>query len=192
MLQTVTMVTALHSIGQALGFTYEDGAVIPDGTAPTGHATRYYPPTDRPGARFPHMWLDLTRQTSSLDWFDQQFAVVAGPMGDEWKEAGKRVSERIQLPLGLHTLPCANPEDGFQAGLRGAGASRRPRRLEDALASNLSRSRTDAGTREAAALTDGLDTCKMKPPSQPSRTSTKDGNCPPSGGWAPPTRSPFF
>jgi hypothetical protein len=41
------------------------------------------------------------------------------------KEAGKRVSERIQLPLGLHTLPCANPEDGFQAGLRGAVLVRR-------------------------------------------------------------------
>jgi hypothetical protein len=66
------------------------------------------------------MWLDLTRQTSTLDWFDQQFVVVAGPMGNEWKEAGKRVSERIHLPLGLHTLPCANPEDGFQVGLRGA------------------------------------------------------------------------
>ncbi|HEY2486350.1 MAG TPA: FAD-dependent monooxygenase [Candidatus Binataceae bacterium] len=110
----------LHSIGQALGFTYEDGAVIPDGTAPTAHDTRYYRPTDRPGARFPHMWLDLTRQTSTLDWFDQQFVVVAGPMGNEWKEAGKRVSERIHLPLGLHTLPSANPEDGFQVGLRGA------------------------------------------------------------------------
>jgi hypothetical protein len=110
----------LHSIGQALGFTYEDGAVIPDGTAPTAHDTRNYRPTDRPGARFPHMWLDLTRETSTLDWFDQQFAAVAGPMGDEWKEAGKRVSERIHLPLGLHTLPCANPEDGFQVGLRGA------------------------------------------------------------------------
>lgn len=114
----------LHSIGQNLGFVYERGAVIPDGTAPPAHDTRHYRPNDRPGSRFPHLWLDLARRHSTLDWFDRQFAVVAGPMGSEWIEAGRRVSAKINLPLTLQTLPTANPADGFLIGLRGAALVR--------------------------------------------------------------------
>ena len=69
----------LHSIGQALGFSYEEGAVIPDGTPRGGHLTRVYTPSDRPGGRFPHIWRDMARKHSTLDWFDKEFTVVAGP-----------------------------------------------------------------------------------------------------------------
>jgi putative polyketide hydroxylase/tetracenomycin A2 monooxygenase-dioxygenase len=114
----------LHSIGQSLGFLYERGAVIPDGTAPPAQDTRHYRPNDRPGSRFPHLWLDPARRHSTLDWFDRQFAVVAGPMGSEWIEAGRRVGAKMNLPLALHTLPTANPGDGFLIGLRGAALVR--------------------------------------------------------------------
>jgi hypothetical protein len=110
----------LHSIGQALGFTYEQGAVIPDGTPNGGHLTRLYTPSDRPGGRFPHMWLDIPRKQSTLDWFDLDFTVVAGPEGDAWLDAGKSVSERLNLPLNLKKLPHAHPADGIQMGPRGA------------------------------------------------------------------------
>ncbi|HKU99984.1 MAG TPA: FAD-dependent monooxygenase [Vineibacter sp.] len=110
----------LHSIGQALGFSYEQGAVIPDGTVRTGHDTRVYTPSDRPGGRFPHLWLDLARQHSTLDWFDKSFVVVAGPMGEAWLEAGRSVAGTLKQPLGLQMLPTADPADGFQIGLRGA------------------------------------------------------------------------
>ncbi|HXM14104.1 MAG TPA: FAD-dependent monooxygenase, partial [Candidatus Eremiobacteraceae bacterium] len=110
----------LHSIGQGLGFTYESGAVIADDTAPPARDTRHYRPSDRPGSRFPHIWLDLTRRSSTLDWFDKQFALVTGPMGGDWLEAGKRVSAKTRLPLQMQTLPTANPDDGFMLGLRGA------------------------------------------------------------------------
>jgi hypothetical protein len=110
----------LHSIGQALGFTYEEGAVIPDGTPRGGHLTRVYTPSDRPGGRFPHLWLDPARKHSTLDWFDRDFTVVAGPLGGDWLEAGRDVSARLGLPLGLQQLPNAHPADGIQMGLRGA------------------------------------------------------------------------
>jgi 2-polyprenyl-6-methoxyphenol hydroxylase-like FAD-dependent oxidoreductase len=110
----------LHSIGQALGFTYEEGAVIPDGTPKGGHLTRYYTPNDRPGGRFPHLWLDPARKRSTLDWFDQEFTVVAGPLGSDWLEAGRSVTAKLGLPLTLQQLPNAHPADGFQMGLRGA------------------------------------------------------------------------
>lgn len=110
----------LHSIGQALGFTYEDGAVIPDGTPKGGHLTRHYTPNDRPGGRFPHLWLDPARKQSTLDWFDQDFTVVAGPLGEAWLEAGRDVSAKAGVPLTLRQLPNAHPADGIQMGLRGA------------------------------------------------------------------------
>jgi 2-polyprenyl-6-methoxyphenol hydroxylase-like FAD-dependent oxidoreductase len=110
----------LHSIGQALGFSYEEGAVIPDGTPRGGHLTRVYTPSDRPGGRFPHIWLDMARKHSTLDWFDKDFTVVAGPLGDIWLEAGRDVAKKTGLPLGVQKLPNAQASDGIHMGLRGA------------------------------------------------------------------------
>jgi 2-polyprenyl-6-methoxyphenol hydroxylase-like FAD-dependent oxidoreductase len=110
----------LHSIGQALGFSYEEGAVIPDGTPRGGHLTRTYFPSDRPGGRFPHLWLDMARKRSTLDWFDKEFTVVTGPLGGEWLEAGRDVSGKLGIPLNLQQLPNAHQSDGIQMGLRGA------------------------------------------------------------------------
>jgi 2-polyprenyl-6-methoxyphenol hydroxylase-like FAD-dependent oxidoreductase len=110
----------LHSIGQALGFSYEEGAVIPDGTPRGGHLTRVYTPTDRPGGRFPHIWLDMARKHSTLDWFDKDFTVVAGPLGDAWLEAGRDVAAKTGMPLNLQKLPNAHAADGIHMGLRGA------------------------------------------------------------------------
>jgi hypothetical protein len=110
----------LHSIGQGLGFSYEEGAVIPDGSPRGGHLTRYYTPSDRPGGRFPHLWLDPARKHSTLDWFDKEFTVVAGPLGDEWLEAGRDVSQRLGLNLNMQKLSNAHPADGIQMGMRGA------------------------------------------------------------------------
>ena len=92
----------------------------PDGTVAKALNSRYYAPTDRPGARFPHMWLDSARKHSTLDWFDKEFAVVAGPLGNEWLEAGRQVSEKAGVALSLKQLPAVDPADGFQLGMRGA------------------------------------------------------------------------
>ncbi|KIZ46791.1 hypothetical protein OO17_06190 [Rhodopseudomonas palustris] len=114
----------LHSIGQNLGQVYEDGAVIHDGTVAKALNSRYYTPTDRPGARFPHIWLDPSRRHSTLDWFDKEFAVVTGPLGTEWLEAGRQVSNQSGVPLSLKQLPAADPAAGFELGMRGAALVR--------------------------------------------------------------------
>jgi 2-polyprenyl-6-methoxyphenol hydroxylase-like FAD-dependent oxidoreductase len=109
----------IHSAGQSLGMSYEEGAVIHDATAaPAGNA-RYYTPTDRAGSRFPHLWLDPARKGSTLDWFDQDFVVVTGPQGSDWLEAGRDVSTRTGIPLGLRKLPRSDERDGIRIGQRG-------------------------------------------------------------------------
>jgi len=46
--------------------------------------------------------------------------VVTGPLGDAWLEAGRDVSAKLGLPLGLRQLPTAHPADGIEMGPRGA------------------------------------------------------------------------
>jgi 2-polyprenyl-6-methoxyphenol hydroxylase-like FAD-dependent oxidoreductase len=110
----------LHSSGQSLGFSYEEGAVVQDGTVKLPLQSRYYVPSDRPGSRFPHIWLDLARTKSTLDWFDREFVVVAGPKADPWLEAAREVSEKIQLPIQTRQLDAADEKAGLLLGLRGA------------------------------------------------------------------------
>ena len=114
----------LHSVGQSLGFLYEQGAVIPDGsTRPPGYS-RYYTPTDRPGSRFPHFWLDEAHTTSSLEWFDRDFVLVAGKDGEDWLEAGRAVSQRTGMPIALKRLPPQGTQAGCKIGRRGAALVR--------------------------------------------------------------------
>lgn len=110
----------VHSVGQSLGFSYDEGALIPDGTAKPGMRTRYYEPSDRPGGRFPHLWLDLARKKSTLDWFDKNFVLVAGLKGEAWLEAAKAVSARKDLQIETRQLEEECEKDGLLIGLRGA------------------------------------------------------------------------
>lgn len=113
-----------HSMGQSLGVIYEEGAVIRDGTVPPAYNPRIYVPTDRPGSRFPHLWLDSSRTRSTIDWFDTEFVVVAGPLGSQWLEAGRDVSAKTGMPLGLRSLPRADYRDGIRMGQRGVALVR--------------------------------------------------------------------
>ncbi|MBI5518178.1 MAG: FAD-dependent monooxygenase [Deltaproteobacteria bacterium] len=54
-------------IGLDLGYTYDEGALCPDGSAPESprDPVSEYTPSTRPGARFPHFWLDGNRRRVS-------------------------------------------------------------------------------------------------------------------------------
>jgi len=110
----------IHSIGQSLGFCYEDGAVIPDGTGKHVMRARWYEPSDKPGMRFPHMWLDLARRNTTLDWFDREFVLVAGPKADAWMEAARAVSGKNGRTVHARQLDDSHEKDGLLLGLRGA------------------------------------------------------------------------
>jgi 2-polyprenyl-6-methoxyphenol hydroxylase-like FAD-dependent oxidoreductase len=114
----------LHSIGQSLGFSYEGAAIVPDGTVGKPLNPRVYEPADRPGSRFPHLWLDSARKHSTLDWFDRDFVLVAGPLGQAWEAAASMAAETVGIRVDFKTLPRANPSDGIHMGMRGAALVR--------------------------------------------------------------------
>jgi 2-polyprenyl-6-methoxyphenol hydroxylase-like FAD-dependent oxidoreductase len=114
----------IHSIGQVLGFRYDEGAVVWDGSTRHPLDPRRYVPTDQPGCRFPHMWLNNARTVTTLDWFDKHLALVGGPAAEPWLEAGAAVSERLGVPIDVHRLPAADAAFGFAIGSRGAALVR--------------------------------------------------------------------
>lgn len=98
---------SLHgtSDGQGYGRVYEKGAFIPDGRPPVPHDPTKYWPSDRPGAWFPHMWLDVKLQHSTKDWFDTNFVLVCGPDAAAWQAAGQEIAEEVHGLLDVRTLP---------------------------------------------------------------------------------------
>ncbi|MGW4591360.1 FAD-dependent monooxygenase [Amycolatopsis thermoflava] len=95
----------LHSDGHTLGYIYTRGAVVDDGSPVPPYDSQYYWPTDRPGARFPHFWLDVNKTESSIDWFDTEFVLVCGPDADGWDRAGQDLAASAVVPLRVKRLP---------------------------------------------------------------------------------------
>ncbi|CAL9654451.1 2,4-dichlorophenol 6-monooxygenase (plasmid) [Streptomyces sp. enrichment culture] len=87
-----------------IGFAYEAGAVVPDGTEPPPRSpmgTDYHP-TTRPGHRLPHAWIERDGQrlsTHDLVGAANGFALLTGPTGTGWAEAAREVAEKFSVPL---------------------------------------------------------------------------------------------
>lgn len=96
-------------LGLDLGLAYARGALVADGSpAPTNpDPIRTYVPTTRPGARFPHFWLDAAATRSSRELVDYaHFTLVLGSgcaaAADE--RAGLDAAA-ARLGVRLHGLP---------------------------------------------------------------------------------------
>jgi putative polyketide hydroxylase len=75
------------ALGQDLGFAYETGALVPDGTAlpAVGDRAAEYVPNARPGSRAPHCWLTrAAERISSLDLFGRDFVLLAPTTAVAW------------------------------------------------------------------------------------------------------------
>jgi tetracenomycin A2 monooxygenase-dioxygenase len=88
-----------------MGFIYGDGAVVDDGSPLPPHDPQRYWPTDRPGARFPHMWIDAEHTESTIDWFDTAFVLVCGPHAQGWEQAGLDLAASLPVRLDTRRLP---------------------------------------------------------------------------------------
>lgn len=96
-----------------LGFRYDRGAVIPDGstapkTDPMGHL---YIPTARPGHRLPHAWIQRDGETISthdLIGSPGGFVLIVGADGAVWRDAAHRAAEAAGVRLPVVSIGAAN------------------------------------------------------------------------------------
>ena len=112
----------LHSIGQALGFTYEEGAVIPDGTVAKALNLTRILHAIRPARRA------LSASVARLGAQAFDAGLVRQGIRRRHRPARQRVARGG--PRGFDKdsawrcrckqLPAAHPADGFQLGMRGA------------------------------------------------------------------------
>lgn len=87
-----------------IGFAYEEGAVIPDGSQPPPRMPlrEVYHPTTRPGHRLPHVWIERGgRRLSTHDLAGSAtgLALLTGPGGTPWCEAAAQVAEKFSIPI---------------------------------------------------------------------------------------------
>lgn len=93
-----------HAHELEIGFAYEQGALVPDGSEPPTRSPlgTVYRPTTRPGHRLPHVWLDKDgERLSTLDLVGAStgFVLITGAAGSAWAEAAEQVSEKLSVPI---------------------------------------------------------------------------------------------
>lgn len=93
-------------LGLQLGFAYEEGALVPDGTPPPAVANpvRELVPNARPGSRLPHAWLGA-RSTLDLIAYDR-LTLITGVDGGAWATAA----------VAIEGIPLAHVALGRDAG----------------------------------------------------------------------------
>jgi hypothetical protein len=115
----------VNAIGQDLGFHYDSGALVHDGTPAPPHDPATYRPAARPGHRAPHAWLrrgDL--RVSTLDLFDRDFALLCGPGGGAWAAASAAAAADTGVHIIAHRIGADGElvsEDGRFPDLYGIG-----------------------------------------------------------------------
>lgn len=114
-------------LGLQLGFQYERGALVPDGTARpvVGNPVREFVPCGRPGARVPHAWtLRDGKRVSTLDLLPpDRFTLVAGRAGGAWIEAAAAIGSPPLRRLAIGR-DVADPDGAWTAllGISDEGA----------------------------------------------------------------------
>lgn len=92
-------------LGMELGFRYEDGALVPDGTPPPAVAdvVQDYVPTGRPGHRAPHVEIQGPNgRFSILDLFEKEMVLLTGRQGAAWVGAAREAAGSV--PLRARTI----------------------------------------------------------------------------------------
>lgn len=93
-----------HAHDMDLGFSYENGALVPDGSeAPyTDARHQVYTPSTRPGHRLPHAWVEnkgKTLATQDLLGKNGDFLLITDHDGLAWAEAAQNAAKERKLGL---------------------------------------------------------------------------------------------
>ena len=99
-------------LGLQLGYIYEAGALVPEGSPPPLASPREYVPTAHPGARLPHAWLDVDGQRrSSLDLVSYDgLTLISFGAHERWAEAitSAVTPPVVQVRIGADAHPAGD------------------------------------------------------------------------------------
>jgi 2-polyprenyl-6-methoxyphenol hydroxylase-like FAD-dependent oxidoreductase len=111
----------VSALGQDLGFAYERGCVVDDGTPKPSSAPDSYEPLARPGHRAPAIWLDTSDgRVSTIDLYDKAFTLLLGVDGGSWRPPA---SDPLQvLHIGHDPLSGAESDLHVAYGITSTGA----------------------------------------------------------------------
>ncbi|MBV9062950.1 MAG: 2-polyprenyl-6-methoxyphenol hydroxylase, partial [Alphaproteobacteria bacterium] len=96
--------------GIVFGIRYDSAAVVPDGSAPPvlKDPVTDYVPDACPGARAPHVWLEHNGdRISTLDLFGQDWVLLAGEAGEDWRVAAQSASDSLHMAIRSWTIGSA-------------------------------------------------------------------------------------
>lgn len=107
-----------------MGYIYTS-PVIANDRQPNG-TPRQYVPSARPGARAPHVWIDLFgRRASTIDLFGRDFVLLTNGTGAHWAGAAVDASDRTGVPLSAAVRPEPDVGTAYELG-EGEGVLVRP------------------------------------------------------------------
>ncbi|GAA4558835.1 FAD-dependent monooxygenase [Pseudonocardia xishanensis] len=91
-----------------IGFRYDEGALVPDGTQPppTDPMGTIYHPTTRPGHRLPHAWLERGgERVSTHDLVDRDgFVLLTDAAGQAWVAAAEAAAEKFGVTISTAVI----------------------------------------------------------------------------------------
>jgi 2,4-dichlorophenol 6-monooxygenase len=101
-----TQAMEFHDHDIEIGFRYEHGALIPDGTQPPPRDPlgQRYTPVARPGHRLPHVWLEVEGERQAIQDIVRPGIFVLLAHSDAWREAAQDVSVEYGVPLAVRII----------------------------------------------------------------------------------------
>ena len=111
--------------GLDLGFRYQAGAILADGTEAPPLDVRVYTPAARPGSRLPHVWLQrLGQRVSTHDVARAgRFTLMTDPDGTTWIDAVRDLVQRTRVELDLAVIAATAGDAGEWTDTSGAWAA---------------------------------------------------------------------
>ncbi len=111
-LKSDNMQAIQNDLNIEFGYVYDSRAVIPEGA---GGGPGHENPREskgRPGTRAPHVWLRRDgREISTLDLFDRNFTLLAGPDGEGWCHSARAAAKRLGIEIDIHRIGVGGLED---------------------------------------------------------------------------------
>jgi 2,4-dichlorophenol 6-monooxygenase len=101
--------------GLDLGFRYETGALVADGSEAPPDDVRVYTPSARPGSRLPHVWLQRRGQRVSTHdaATPGRFTLMTGRGGTTWLRAARNAARTFELDVAIVTTKQPQPGEYF-------------------------------------------------------------------------------